>query len=289
MLAEGSVLLGCPPYGGFFILFLGGFMKSVLTIAGSDSSGGAGIQADLKTMIANGVYGMSVITALTAQNTMGVDGILEIDSDFVGLQLDSVFEDIRPDAIKIGMVSSVDSIKIIAERLKKYKAKNIVLDPVMVATSGADLIKKDSVRVLKENLFPIATLITPNIIEANVLSGIKIESKEDMISAAKSIFDTYKCPILIKGGHSKDNSDDLLYHAKGYKWYEAKRIDNPNTHGTGCTISSAIASNLSKGYSLEKSVANAKAYITSAIKSKLNIGNGRGPLNHGFAIKEFDF
>lgn len=260
-------------------------MKTALTIAGSDSSGGAGIQADIKTMIVNGVYAMSVITALTAQNTMGVKGILEIDRDFIGLQLDCVFEDIMPDAIKIGMVTSKETVEIIAEKLKQYEAKNIVVDPVMVSTSGSDLIKKHAIDVLKKELFPLASLITPNIIEAEALTGLSINGKDDMVNAAEILHDKYLCGVLIKGGHMEGNSDDLLYYDKKTVWFKSKRIDNPNTHGTGCTLSSAIASNLAKGFSLEESVRKAKDYITQAIKSGLDIGKGRGPLNHGFNIK----
>lgn len=260
-------------------------MKTALTIAGSDSSGGAGIQADIKTMIVNGVYAMSVITALTAQNTMGVKGILEIDRDFIGLQLDCVFEDIMPDAIKIGMVTSKETVEIIAEKLKQYEAKNIVVDPVMVSTSGSDLIKKHAIDVLKKELFPLASLITPNIIEAEALTGLSINGKDDMVNAAEILHDKYLCGVLIKGGHMEGNSDDLLYYDKKTVWFKSKRIDNPNTHGTGCTLSSAIASNLAKGFSLEESVRKAKDYITQVIKSGLDIGKGRGPLNHGFNIK----
>lgn len=260
-------------------------MKTALTIAGSDSSGGAGIQADIKTMIVNGVYAMSVITTLTAQNTMGVKGILEIDRDFIGLQLDCVFEDIMPDAIKIGMVTSKETVEIIAEKLKHYDAKNIVVDPVMVSTSGSDLIKKHAIDVLKNELFPLASLITPNIIEAKALTGLSINDKDDMVNAAEILHDKYLCGVLIKGGHMEGNSDDLLYYDKKTVWFRSKRIDNPNTHGTGCTLSSAIASNLAKGFSIEESVGKAKDYITQAIKSGLDIGKGRGPLNHGFNIK----
>lgn len=259
-------------------------MKTALTIAGSDSSGGAGIQADIKTIIVHGVYAMSVITALTAQNTLGVKKILEIDKEFIGLQLDSIFEDIFPDAIKIGMVTSIETVEIISQKLKEYKAKNIVLDPVMISTSGSKLMQEEAIRTLKEKLFPIATLITPNIFEAEALTDIKIKDKSDMEHAAKTLCDKYSCSVLIKGGHSKSNSDDLLYHDNEYKWFKTDRIDNPNTHGTGCTLSSAIASNLAKGLDLEKSVEKAKEYITGAIKDKMNIGKGHGPLNHGYKL-----
>ena len=229
-------------------------MKTALTIAGSDSSGGAGIQADLKTMTANGVYAMSAITALTAQNTTGVQGIFEVSPEFLKQQIDSVFTDIRPDAVKIGMVSSAGLIQAIAEKLKEYKAENIVVDPVMVATSGAKLISDDAIGTLKECLFPLATVLTPNIPEAKVLSDMDITTAEEMVEAAKKISETYHCAVLLKGGHQLNDANDLLYRDGGYRWFNGKRIDNPNTHGTGCTLSSAIASNLAKGYDLDLSL-----------------------------------
>ncbi len=260
-------------------------MKTALTIAGSDSSGGAGIQADIKTMITNGVYAMSAITALTAQNTTGVRGIQESTPDFLKQQLDAVFEDIYPDAVKIGMVSSSALIRVIGERLRYYNAKNIVVDPVMVATSGSSLMKNDAVETLCSELFPIATVITPNIPEAQILFGKKIESKEDMMMAAKEIGDTYHCAVLLKGGHSINDANDLLYADGELHWFEGKRIDNPNTHGTGCTLSSAIASNLAKGFTLAESVQRAKDYISGALGAMLDLGKGSGPVNHGFDLR----
>lgn len=259
-------------------------MRTALTIAGSDSSGGAGIQADIKTMLANHVYAMSAITALTAQNTTGVSDIMESSPEFLKEQLDCIFTDIYPDAVKTGMVSSIGLIKVIAERLTFYKAKNIVVDPVMVATSGARLISEDAIETLKECLLPIATVITPNIPETEVLSGMKIASPEDMIEASKKIFDSYGCAVLCKGGHNLNDANDLLYTGTSYKWFNGKRIDNPNTHGTGCTLSSAIASNLAKGYDLETSVLYAKNYISGALSAMLDLGKGSGPMDHGFAI-----
>lgn len=259
-------------------------MKTALTIAGSDCSGGAGIQADIKTMTANGVYAMSAITALTAQNTTGVTGIMEVTPAFLGQQLDSIFTDIRPDAVKIGMVSSGELIRVIAEKLIFYKAENIVLDPVMVATSGSRLISEEAVTVLKEKLLPLATLITPNIPEAEVLWGKSIRSPEDMEAAAKEIGDTYHCAVLCKGGHQLNDANDLLYAGGKETWFYGKRIDNPNTHGTGCTLSSAIASNLARGCSMEKAVKNAKNYISGALSAMLDLGAGSGPMNHAFAI-----
>ncbi|WP_036606413.1 bifunctional hydroxymethylpyrimidine kinase/phosphomethylpyrimidine kinase [Oribacterium sp. P6A1] len=259
-------------------------MKTALTIAGSDSSGGAGIQADIKTMLANHVYAMSAITALTAQNTTGVSDIMESSPEFLKEQLDCIFTDIYPDAVKTGMVSSKGLIEVIAERLRFYKAKNIVVDPVMVATSGARLITEEAVKTLKESLLPLATVITPNIPETEVLSGMRIESPEDMVEASKKIFEEYGCAVLCKGGHNLNDANDLLYSENGYTWFRGKRIDNKNTHGTGCTLSSAIASNLAKGYDLETAVRYAKNYISGALAAMLDLGKGSGPMDHGFAI-----
>ena len=259
-------------------------MKTALSIAGSDSSGGAGIQADIKTMMANGVYAMSAITALTAQNTTGVTGIMEVTPEFLGEQLDNIFTDIRPNAVKIGMVSASPIIVKIAEKLKEYKAENIVVDPVMVATSGSKLISDEAIATLKKELLPIAAVLTPNIPEAEVLSGMEVKTEEDMITAAKIISETYHCAVLCKGGHQLNDANDLLYRDGSYKWFYGKRIDNPNTHGTGCTLSSAIASNLAKGFDLDTSVERAKAYISGALADMLDLGKGSGPMNHGFAI-----
>lgn len=259
-------------------------MKTALSIAGSDCSGGAGIQADLKTMTMNGVYAMSAITALTAQNTTGIRGVQEVTPDFLCQQIDAVFEDIRPDAVKIGMVSSSELIKIIADRLKYHKAENIVVDTVMVATSGAMLISEDAIGMLKEYLIPLATVVTPNISEAEVLSGMKIQNKEDMLAAARIISDQYHCAVLLKGGHSINDANDLLYENGSYKWFYGRRIDNPNTHGTGCTLSSAIAANLAKGSDLETSVKRAKEYITGALTDMLDLGQSSGPMNHAFDL-----
>ena len=260
-------------------------MKTALTIAGSDCSGGAGIQADLKTMTMNGVYAMSAITALTAQNTTGVRAIQESTPDFLKQQLDAIFKDIYPNAVKIGMVASSELIRVIADRLSHYEATNIVVDPVMVATSGSALMKNDAVQTLIEELLPISTLVTPNIPEAQALSGLSIETKEDMIIAAKHIGDNYYCAVLLKGGHSINDANDLLYANGELRWFEGKRIDNPNTHGTGCTLSSAIASNLAKGYTLSESVQRAKDYISGALAAMLDLGEGSGPMNHAFDLQ----
>lgn len=258
--------------------------KTALTIAGSDSSGGAGIQADIKTMLANGVYAMSAITALTAQNTTGVTAILNSTPEFLSQQLDSIFTDIYPDAVKIGMVSDKELIRVITRKLKQYEARRIVVDPVMVATSGARLISEDAIETLKQELFPLATVLTPNIPEAEVLSGQSIKTADDMISAAKVISDSYHCAVLCKGGHDLNDANDLLYYEGMARWFRGKRINNPNTHGTGCTLSSAIASNLAKGYDLPAAVEQAKEYISGALAAMLDLGSGSGPMDHGFAI-----
>ena len=260
-------------------------MKTALTIAGSDCSGGAGIQADIKTMTMNGVYAMSAVTALTAQNTTGVRAIQESTPDFLKQQIDAVFEDIRPDAVKIGMVSSGELIRMIADRLRHYGAKNVVIDPVMAATSGSALMKNDAVQTLVEELLPVSTLVTPNIPEARVLSGLTIETKEDMVAAAKQIGDSHHCAVLLKGGHSINDANDLLWENGETVWFEGRRISNPNTHGTGCTLSSAIASNLAKGFSLAESVQRAKDYISGALAAMLDLGEGSGPMNHAFDLQ----
>lgn len=259
-------------------------MKTALTIAGSDSCGGAGIQADIKTMTMNGVYATSAITALTAQNTTGVTGIMEVTPEFLMEQIDDVFNDIRPDAVKIGMVSSSELIKAIADRLKYFNAVNIVVDPVMVATSGSRLINEDAIATLKSDLLPIADIITPNIPETEVLSGISVQTENDMIKASEIISDTYNCAVLCKGGHSINDANDLLYENGEYRWFEGKRIDNPNTHGTGCTLSSAIAANLAKGFDMQSSVQRAKDYISGALSDMLDLGQGSGPMNHMFDL-----
>lgn len=259
-------------------------MRTALTIAGSDSSGGAGIQADIKTMTANGVFAMSAITALTAQNTTGVAGIMEASPEFLKQQIECIFTDIRPDAVKIGMVSSAELIIAIAEKLAEYQAENIVVDPVMVATSGAKLISDDAIDTLKERLLPMADILTPNIPESEVLSGMEIRTEEDMIKAAEKISENYHCAVLLKGGHQLNDANDLLYRKGSYRWFYGKRIDNPNTHGTGCTLSSAIASNLAKGFDMDTSVERAKAYISGALGAMLDLGKGSGPMNHAFDI-----
>ncbi len=260
-------------------------MRTALTIAGSDSSGGAGIQADIKTMTANGVFATCAVTALTAQNTTGVTDILESTPHFLGEQLDAVFTDIFPDAVKIGMVSSAALIAVIADKLRGYGAKHIVVDPVMVATSGAKLLQDDAVSALTEKLLPLAEVLTPNIPEAEILSGVTITDAAGMETAARIIHDKYGCAVLCKGGHQINDADDLLWRNGGGKWFRGRRIDNPNTHGTGCTLSSAIAANLAKGYDLDTAVERAKAYISGALAAMLDLGKGSGPMDHMFALK----
>ena len=261
-------------------------MRTALTIAGSDSSGGAGIQADIKTMTMNQVYAMSAITALTAQNTTGVTGILEVSPEFLEQQIDAIFEDIFPDAVKIGMVASSELIEVIAKKLKSYGARNIVVDPVMVATSGSRLIEDAAVNTLKTELLPLATVITPNIPEAEILADMTIKNEKDMEEAVKVLAERYHCAALVKGGHSINDANDILYSEKmdSPVWFEGKRINNPNTHGTGCTLSSAIASNLAKGCGLVDAIKNAKDYLSGALEAMLDLGKGSGPLAHNYTI-----
>ena len=260
-------------------------MRTALSIAGSDSSGGAGIQADIKTMTMNGVFAMSAVTALTAQNTTGVTSVLEATPEFLADELDAVFTDIRPDAVKTGMVASSALIRVIAEKLRLYQAENIVVDPVMVATSGARLIAEDAVETLTSELLPLADVVTPNIPEAELLSGRSITTADEMVAAAKAIHDAYGCAVLLKGGHRVNDANDLLYDGAEARWFTGRRIDNPNTHGTGCTLSSAIAANLAKGYALPDAVQRAKAYISGALAAMLDLGKGSGPMNHAFDLQ----
>lgn len=259
-------------------------MKKILTIAGSDCSGGAGIQADIKTITAHRMYAMSVITALTAQNTTGVCDVFDVDADFVAKQLDCIFTDIEPDAVKVGMVSNKEIITVIAEKLAQYKAKNIVIDPVMIATNGGKLLCDDSINALVNMLLPIANIITPNIPEAENLCGFKIRYKEDMLCASQKLSQLIDGSILVKGGHLLESADDLLYVKGTHFWFSATRIETENTHGTGCTLSSAIACNLADGHAMEESVQNAKDYVYGAIGDGLDLGKGCGPLNHCYRL-----
>ena len=262
-------------------------MKSALTIAGSDSSGGAGIQADIKAMSALGVFAQSAITALTAQNTTGVYGVHAVPPEFIVQQIQVVFDDIRPDAVKIGMISEPEQVKAIAEALKKVQAENIVLDPVMVATSGSELSSNEAVEANVAYLMPLACVVTPNIAEAEVLSGMKIDSREDMVAAGKAICEAGAQAVLVKGGHLGDTADDLLYYSDGTaKWFSAPRVETANTHGTGCTLSSAIAAHLALGYELSEAVEKAKAYLTGALRHDPHLGKGSGPLNHFWASSQ---
>lgn len=263
-------------------------MVTALTIAGSDSSGGAGIQADIKTMTVHGVYAMSAITALTAQNTTGVLGIYEVSPEFLAKQLDSIFTDIPPHAVKVGMVSSAELVRVIAQKLREYGAKKIVVDPVMVSTSGSRLISEDAVETLGRELFPIADLLTPNIPEAEVLTGMSIRTPEEMEQAARRIGERFDCAVLCKGGHQVNSANDFLWQKSGGCWFYGERIQNPNTHGTGCTLSSAIASNLAKGLTLEEAVKRAKQYLSGALSAMLDLGKGSGPLDHMYAIHKID-
>lgn len=260
-------------------------MRTALSIAGSDSSGGAGIQADIKTMSANGVYAMTAVTALTAQNTTGVTDILDSTPAFLSAQLDAVFTDIFPDAVKIGMVSSAELISVIAQKLRQYGARHIVVDPVMVATSGSRLLREDAVEALKTELLPLAEVATPNIPEAEILADIPIRTPADMEAAARKISEQYGCAVLCKGGHDLNDANDLLWRDGAGYWFNGRRINNPNTHGTGCTLSSAIAANLAKGMALEDAVRRAKEYISGALAAMLDLGHGRGPMNHLFDLK----
>ena len=260
-------------------------MRTALSIAGSDSSGGAGIQADIKTMSANGVYAMTAVTALTAQNTTGVTDILDSTPAFLSAQLDAVFTDIFPDAVKIGMVSSAELISVIAQKLRQYGARHIVVDPVMVATSGSRLLREDAVGALKTELLPLAEVATPNIPEAEILADMPIRTPADMEAAARKISEQYGCAVLCKGGHDLNDANDLLWKDGAGYWFNGRRINNPNTHGTGCTLSSAIAANLAKGMALEDAVRRAKEYISGALAAMLDLGHGRGPMNHLFDLK----
>ena len=259
-------------------------MKTARTIAGSDSSGGAGIQADIKAMTVNGVFAMSAITALTAQNTTGVTGIMEVTPEFLALQIDAVFTDIPPDAVKIGMVASSPLIRVIASKLRQYEARNVVVDPVMVATSGAKLISDDAIGTLTSELLPLATVITPNIPETEVLAERPVKTPDDMEAAARAIGEKYGCAVLCKGGHQLNDANDLLWSNGETRWFNGRRIDNPNTHGTGCTLSSAIAANLAKGATLDEAVARAKDYLSGALAAMLDLGRGRGPMNHAWML-----
>ncbi|MGL4952150.1 MAG: bifunctional hydroxymethylpyrimidine kinase/phosphomethylpyrimidine kinase [Mycoplasma sp.] len=263
-------------------------IKKILTIAGSDCSGGAGVQADLKTFTVHQCYGMSIITALTAQNTQGVDDVFDITKTFIDSQFKSIFEDIFPDAIKIGMVSNLEIIESISKNLIKYNAKNIILDPVMVSTSGHSLLDNDAFLGLTTKLFPLASLITPNIPEAEKLLNRQIKSVDDMEKAANELYEKYLIPTLLKGGHNLNDANDVLCDSTGIKWFYGVKKDNKNTHGTGCTLSSAIACNLANGQTIEQSISNAKKYLSDILESKMNLGKGSGPLDHTYTKKIYN-
>ncbi len=256
-------------------------MRTVLSIAGSDSSGGAGIQADIKTITAHRLFAETVITALTAQNTLGVTGVLEATPEFVRLQIDTVFDDIRPDAVKVGMVSSAAIIRAIAEGLRAHEVGRVVVDPVMVSTSGSRLLADDALDVLKRELLPLASVVTPNIPEAEILADGRIEGEADTAEAARAIAAACGSAVLVKGGHGTADANDLLVTSDGSElWLRSERIDTKNTHGTGCTLSSAIACGLAQGLPVEEAVRRAKRYVTGAIAHDVHLGRGNGPLNH---------
>lgn len=255
-------------------------MKHLLTIAGSDSSGGAGIQADLKTFAAHGTFGMSVITAVTAQNTQGVTMVQDIDAEVIEAQINAVFDDIRVDAVKIGMVSRPEIIKTIADRLRYYKPQIVVLDPVMISKSGYPLLAPEACETLVKELLPLATLVTPNLPEAEVISGMKVTTKEEMRLVAEQILELGAKAVLVKGGHLNGSADDLFFDGSSELWFMGERIDTKNTHGTGCTLSSSLAANLAQGLSLADAVAASKSYVTEAIEYSLPIGGGCGPTHH---------
>lgn len=256
-------------------------MRAVLSIAGSDSSGGAGIQADIKTITAHRLFAETVITALTAQNTLGVTGVLEATPEFVRLQIDTVFEDIRPDAVKVGMVSSAAIIRAIAEGLRAHEVGRVVVDPVMVSTSGSRLLADDALDALKRELLPLASVVTPNIPEAEILADGRIEGEADMADAARAIAAACGSAVLVKGGHGTADANDLLVTPDSFElWLRGERIDTKNTHGTGCTLSSAIACGLAQGLPVEEAVRRAKRYVTGAIAHDVHLGRGNGPLNH---------
>lgn len=259
-------------------------MKHCLTIAGSDSCGGAGIQADLKAFSANGTYGMSVITAITAQNTQGVFDVQDVDPSVIAHQIEAIFDDIRVDAVKIGMVSRVETIETIAATLKKYPLPPIVVDPVMISKSGYDLLRPEAKKALIELLLPMATLITPNLPEAEVIVGYKIDSIESMKQAAIDLHKLGCTYVLVKGGHLENDATDVLFDGTDFYLLHSKRLETINTHGTGCTLSSAIAANLAKGQNVKEAVEGAKNYITEAIAHGFKLGHGVGPVHHFYAL-----
>jgi len=259
-------------------------MKHVLTIAGSDSCGGAGIQADLKTFSALGTYGMSVITAITVQNTQGVFGCQDITPAIIRGQIDAIFTDIEVSAVKIGMVSQIETIHAIADKLEEYKVKNLVIDPVMISKSGFDLMQPDAKETLIKRLIPLADVLTPNLPEAEIITGMKIDNLASMEEAAKIIHQMGAKNVLMKGGHLADDATDLLFDGEKCILFHAKRFETKNTHGTGCTLSSAIAANLAKGKTVEEAVKNAKDYITIGIAHSLDIGKGVGPTHHFYEL-----
>lgn len=259
-------------------------MKTILTIAGSDCSGGAGIQADLKTFSAHGVFGMSVIASVVAENTARVIDIMDVTPDMVEKQMDAVFEDIFPDAVKIGMLGSREIMQAVAGKLGEWQPRNVVIDPVMYAKNGCPLMAPDTIDTLIATIVPLADVITPNIPEAEKMAGMEISTQGDMEEAAGKIYAMGCRAVLVKGGHSQGDATDILYDGQTYHYYTTKRIDTKNTHGTGCTFSAAIASELALGYPVQQAVSRAKAYVTMAITHSLALGKGNGPTNHFYAL-----
>lgn len=259
-------------------------MKKVLTIAGSDCSGGAGIQADIKTFSAHGVFGMSVIVSVVAENTSRVIDIQDISPDMIKKQIDAIFEDIEVDAVKIGMLSTPECMKAVAEKLKEYKPANVVVDPVMYAKNGCPLMQPTAIDTLINVIIPAADVLTPNIPEAEKISGLPISSVADMETVAKKIHAMGCKAVIVKGGHKSGSALDVLFDGKNFTHFETERIDTKNTHGTGCTFSSALASQLALGLSIKEAVQKSKDYVTTAIKHSLAIGKGNGPTNHFYNL-----
>ena len=261
-------------------------IPTAMTIAGSDSGGGAGIQADLKTFAALGVYGTSALTAITAQNTIGVSGVHEIPTDIIAAQMEAVFSDIGADAVKTGMLSSVAIVEVVSRQLQHHGVESLVVDPVMVAKSGDSLLQEDAVDALRTLLVPLAAVLTPNIPEAEALTGMKINSDADVRRAAEQIIQMGAGSVVVKGGHREGPATDVFYDGDRFQEFTAPRIDTKNTHGTGCTFASAVAAGLARGMSVIDSVAQAKEYVTEAIRRSFAIGRGHGPLNHFYRLWE---
>jgi hydroxymethylpyrimidine/phosphomethylpyrimidine kinase len=255
-------------------------IPKALTVAGSDSGGGAGIQADLKTMLAHGVHGMSVLAAVTAQNSVGVQGVFDLPPEFVARQIDSVLTDFGADAVKIGMLSTAPIIGVVADRLRAHRPERIVLDPVMIAKAGDFLLQPDARAALIKELLPLALVVTPNLHEAGALAEMSVTTERDMEEAARRILALGPRNVLVKGGHLHDSATDILWNGRDLSRFTAPRLDSTNTHGTGCTLSSAIAACLARGHALRDAIGEAKAYVTAAIREGFQAGRGVGALRH---------